>query len=64
MDQESEKLLAEITAKEPAALSDADLSFLRARQSYLSRDDAEKFASVLEEAPAAKGSRSKADGGQ
>jgi hypothetical protein len=61
MDPESEKLLTEIIAMEPAALSDAHIAFLRARQSYLSKDDAEKFASVLEESPPSKGSRSKAD---
>ncbi len=34
--------------KEPAALTEADVEFLRARASYLTADQRERFASVLD----------------
>ena len=53
MDAESMGRLAEITAKEPAALTEDDVAFLRARRNYLSAEHRSVFASVLgEEAPA------------
>ncbi len=50
MDQESQKRFDEVTSKEPAALTEADIVFLRARSSYLSRDQREVYAEQLEEA--------------
>lgn len=51
MDEQSQKHLAEITAKEPQALTEAEIMFLRARRSYLSEREKDIFAELLAEAP-------------
>ena len=52
MDQESANKLQEITSHEPAALSESDKDFLRARRAYLNEDQRVVFADVLGENPA------------
>ena len=52
MDPVSEQRLAEITAKEPAALTQEDIGFMRARRSYLTSDQRETFKAQLSEEPA------------
>ena len=52
MDAQSKAMLDEILAKEPAALTDADEDFLRARQSYLSEEQKAVYADVLAEVSA------------
>jgi hypothetical protein len=54
MDPVSAERLAAITAKEPAALTEEDIGFMRARRSYLTSDQREVFADQLsdESAPA------------
>lgn len=47
MDSKSQERLDEILAKEPAALTEADGVFLRARASYLTSDQKAKFADEL-----------------
>ncbi|HEY0140405.1 MAG TPA: hypothetical protein VGF48_05880 [Thermoanaerobaculia bacterium] len=49
MDQLSQTRLAEITAKSPADLTEADAAFLRARRSYLNDEQLAVFADVLAE---------------
>lgn len=49
MDEQSQKTLAEITAKEPAALSESEIAFLRARRSYLTERERDVFAELLAE---------------
>jgi hypothetical protein len=41
--------LAEIVAKEPAALTPGDIEFLRARRSYLTAEQAQTYAAQLGE---------------
>lgn len=51
MKDEEAKILAvldEITSKEPAALTEQNIAFLRARRSYLTGDQLAKFEEVLE----------------
>jgi hypothetical protein len=48
MDEQSQKQLAEITAKSPADLTEADAAFLRARRSYLTEEQRVTFAAALE----------------
>jgi hypothetical protein len=52
MDQASAENLARIVALELNDVSEADAAFLRARASYLTRDQREKFAAILEDAAA------------
>ena len=47
MDEQSKAVLAEITAKEPAALTESDVAFLRARRSYLTERELDVFAEVI-----------------
>lgn len=47
MDQESQNRLAEIVATEPAAITEADAEFLRARSAYLNEEQRAKFADIL-----------------
>jgi hypothetical protein len=47
MDEQSKKMLDEILAKEPAALTDSDKAFLQARSSYLSEEQRSVYAEVL-----------------
>lgn len=47
MDAESQKTLDEILAKEPAALTDADKEFLKARRSYLNEEQRVVYAEAL-----------------
>ena len=47
MDQLSQTRLAEITAKSPGDLTEADAAFLRARRSYLSEEQCAVFADAL-----------------
>lgn len=51
MDEQSRKMLDEILAQEPAALTDADKAFLRARRSYLSEEQKAVYAEALAEQP-------------
>lgn len=53
MDEQSKSMLDEILAQEPAALTDADKAFLRARRSYLSEEQKAVYAEVLAEQPEA-----------
>ncbi len=53
MDQQSEQRLAEITSKEPASLTGADIEFLRARRSYLNEEQLAVFKGVLGDEPKA-----------
>ena len=56
MDQASREMLDEILAKQPAALTDADKDFLRARRSYLGEEQRHVYAEVLSEQPEASAS--------
>lgn len=47
MDAQSKAMLDEILAQEPAALTDADKAFLRARCSYLSEEQKAVYAEAL-----------------
>lgn len=49
MDDISQKKLDGILQKDVSAITDADASFLRARSSYLNKEQKEKFADMLEE---------------
>ena len=49
MDIESEKKLAEIVAKEPGALTESEIEFLRARRPYLSEEQRAIFKDFLTE---------------
>lgn len=51
MDAQSKETLDAILATEPAALTDADKAFLRARRSYLSEEQKAVYADVLAEQP-------------
>ena len=53
MDKKSRERFEEILRKEAEALSQGDIDFLRARSSYLSSADRERYASVLGTAEAA-----------
>lgn len=53
MDEQSQKVFDEIVAKEPNALTEADIGFLKARRSYLSEEQRSKFKEVLAETPEA-----------
>ena len=47
MDEQSQKQLAEITAKSAGDLTEADAAFLRARRTYLSEEQCAVFADAL-----------------
>ena len=47
MDQESQVKFDEIVAKDAAALTEADIAVLKARASYLTAEQRERFAYVL-----------------
>lgn len=47
MDEQSKATLDAILAQEPAALSESDKGFLRARRSYLTEHQMSVFAEVL-----------------
>lgn len=53
MDEQSKQTLAEIVAKEPAALSESEIAFLKARRSYLTEHEKSVFVEILAEAPTA-----------
>lgn len=54
MDEQSKATLDQIVVKEPAALSESEIAFLRARRSYLTEHQKSVFAEFLiEEQPAA-----------
>jgi hypothetical protein len=53
MDAKSKEMLDEILAKEPAAMTDADKGFLRARRSYLNEEQKAVYAEVLADHPEA-----------
>ena len=57
MDPESQKRFDEITAKDVASLTEAELAFLRARSPYLTTDQREVFADVLEETAGTPGTK-------
>lgn len=52
MNKEAQEVLNNIVKKEPHELTEADKGFLRARRSYLSTEDMERFADVLSETDA------------
>ena len=56
MDEQSKATLDAILATEPAALTDADKDFLRARRSYLSEEQKAVYADVLADQPQAEAS--------
>ncbi len=62
MDDTSKATLDEILAKEPAALTDADKDFLRARRSYLNGEQQAVYAEVLAEQPEAGSSEAGEEG--
>jgi hypothetical protein len=47
MDPKSKEILDAILRKEPAALSEGDRDILRARRSYLTASDLERYAEIL-----------------
>jgi hypothetical protein len=47
MDEQSRKQFNEIVAKEPKALTEAEIVFLQARRSYLNEEQRAVFADVL-----------------
>jgi hypothetical protein len=49
MDEQSKATLDAILANEPAALTEADIAFLRARRSYLTEEQKAVYAEVLSE---------------
>ena len=53
MDEQSKATLDAILAIEPAALTEADIAFLRARRSYLTEEQRSVYAEVLSEQPEA-----------
>ena len=65
MDEQSQQQLADIIAKGPDAISEADAAFLRSRVSYLSEEQQALFKVALAAAPAedasAKPSKAKKD---
>jgi hypothetical protein len=61
MDESSQKLFDEIMRKEPTGLTPSDVAFLKARESYLTPDQRERYAEVLAGAPDA-GSPTDTDG--
>jgi len=48
MDEKSKERLNKITAKEPHELTKENISFIRARRSYLNKTAKQKFAKELE----------------
>lgn len=52
MDQKAQAYLASLVTKDVAELNDYQKAFLRARRSYLTDEQTEKFASVLNDKPA------------
>jgi hypothetical protein len=52
MNPEAREELDRILAIEPAALSESEIGFLRARRSYLTKEQTEVYADVLAEKPA------------
>lgn len=61
MDTQSAKLFSELIVKDVSSLLPDEAAFLRARRDYMSDQERERFASILEapkkEAPAASGSK-------
>ena len=51
MDTKSQERFDKIVRTEPAALSSGDIEFLKARRSYLTAPDAERYAKVLGDSP-------------
>jgi hypothetical protein len=49
MDDQSKAMLDAILAQEPAALTESDIAFLKARSSYLNEEQKAVFAEVLTE---------------
>lgn len=49
MNKEAQEVLNNIVKKEPYELTEADKGFLRARRSYVSAEDMERFSSVFED---------------
>jgi hypothetical protein len=62
MDSESQKKFDEAVRKEPAALSDAEKDFLRARAGYLTNEQLHRFAEVLNSDQSESNEDSHADG--
>lgn len=59
MNEEAKKRLEELCAKEPQELNDDQKRFIFARRTYLSGDQKEKFAKVMEEVEEANLSKDK-----
>jgi len=51
MDNLTQKTLDGILNKEPLALTQTDISFLKARKSYLTDEQIDKYSSVFEQEP-------------
>ena len=51
MDEKSQELLNTILAKDPSTLNPNEISFLRARRSYLKKIQLEEYNSILETKP-------------
>lgn len=59
MDEKTQKMFDEIVAKDVSGLDGPEIVFLKARISYLTEEQLEKFASVLAtDAPAKKAKKS------
>ena len=50
MDKESRKIFDKIIAKDPELLTKNEKEFLRARSSYLTKEQTKQFASILKKA--------------
>jgi hypothetical protein len=49
MEKEALEILKKITSKEVYELNSFEIAFLKARRSYLTKEEKEKFAEVLED---------------
>lgn len=61
MDAQSKETFEAIVSREPFDLTEGQKSFLRARSSYLSDDQAKKFADVLKVTPTEDGNDDASD---
>lgn len=62
MDEKSKEILQNILSKELYALSEYDISFLRARRTYLSKEQKKKYAKFLKDKPQPKPESQEGDG--
>ena len=59
MDERSKEMLDAILVKSPAELTPNDIGFLKARKTYLTLTDKDKFKEVLVDKPAKKEKKKK-----